>query len=50
MKNKKLTPKEINEVFEILNIKTENTDNYCPVWEVPPIKRGTKISINTNVG
>lgn len=47
MKEKKLTPEEIREVFEILNIKDENNNNCSPVWEVPPIKRGTKISIKT---
>ena len=47
MKSRKFTQTEIEEIFKILNIEHSNVKNYCPVWEVPPLRRGTKISINT---
>lgn len=47
MKPKKFTQEEIEEIFKILDIKSSDVETYCPVWEVPPLKRGTKITINT---
>ncbi len=47
MKTKRFNKKDIEEIFKILEINNPDVENYCPVWEVPPLKRGTKISINT---
>lgn len=44
MVKKELTQKEIIEVFEKLQIPTNNEySNDFEVWEVPPIKKGTQI-------
>lgn len=47
MNTKRFSQKDIEEVFKILDISNSDVESYCPVWEVPPLKRGTKISINT---
>ena len=47
MKTKRFTQNDIEEIFKILKISDPDVESYCPVWEVPPLKRGTKISINT---
>ncbi len=47
MGEKRYSLEEIKDIFDTLNINNESKENVCPVWEVPPIKRGIKISINT---
>lgn len=43
----KLSEEEIKEVFKILNIQNTSTDKHFQVWEVPPIPKGARITINT---
>ena len=47
MSYEKLSEEEIKEVFKILNINNTSTNKHFQVWEVPPIPKGSRITITT---
>lgn len=49
MNSTRLTEKEILEVFDKLNIQNIEHTSKFEVWEIPPLKRGTRISTSTSL-
>lgn len=49
MKSTRPSKKEIQDVFDKLQIQNMDYTPKFEVWEIPPLKRGTRISTSTSL-